>query len=128
ANGLIVHINPMQEWLQPEGDRYYTSPLQTITELLTLVDTKIIIKEVGQGMGKESLRALLKLPIEAIDFAANGGTNFALLELMRADTEKLKNFELSAKIGHYASEMVDMTNHLIDEMRSERKCNQIIVS
>jgi len=128
ANGLIVHINPMQEWLQPEGDRYYTSPLMTITELLSLVETKIIVKEVGQGMGIESLRALLKLPIEAIDFAANGGTNFALLELMRADTEKLKNFELLAKIGHSASEMVDMTNHLIEELGSERKCNQIIVS
>lgn len=128
ANGLIVHINPMQEWLQPEGDRYYTSPLQTITELHSLVDTKIIVKEVGQGMGRESLRALLKLPIEAIDFAANGGTNFALLELLRADKEKLQNFELLANIGHSAGEMVDMTNLLIEELGSERKCNQIIVS
>jgi len=47
ADGLIVHVNPLQEWFQPEGNRLKQSPLQTIQQLLTQVDFKIIVKEVG---------------------------------------------------------------------------------
>lgn len=46
------------------------------------------MKEVGQGMGPKSMEALLNLPLEAIEFGAYGGTNFALLELMRDHPEK----------------------------------------
>ena len=61
ADGLIIHVNPLQEWLQPEGDRYYDSPIETIERLCNKVDLSIIVKEVGQGFGPKSLNALLKL-------------------------------------------------------------------
>ena len=82
ADGLIVHVNPLQEWFQPEGNRLKQSPLQTIKELLERIQVKIIVKEVGQGFGPESLRQLLALPIEAIEFGAYGGTNFSKLEML----------------------------------------------
>ena len=85
ADGLIVHVNPLQEWMQPEGDRFKHSPLETIKALISELDTKVIVKEVGQGMGPESLRELLTLPIQAIEFAAQGGTNFTQLELLRRE-------------------------------------------
>ena len=66
----------MQEWLQPEGDRFKYAPIDTIKRILETNDVKIIVKEVGQGMGPQSLKALLSLPLEAIDFAASGGTNY----------------------------------------------------
>jgi len=78
ADGLIIHVNPLQEWMQPEGDRYQSSPLELITKLLEDLSVPLIVKEVGQGMGKESLRALLKLPLVAVDFAAHGGTSMRL--------------------------------------------------
>ena len=89
ADGLIIHVNPMQEWLQPEGDILETPPLEVIQAFLEKTSMKLIVKEVGQGMGPESLRALMKLPLEAVEFGAFGGTNFSRLELMRSRQKKL---------------------------------------
>ncbi|TAH20307.1 MAG: type 2 isopentenyl-diphosphate Delta-isomerase [Cytophagales bacterium] len=128
ADGLIIHVNPLQEWLQPEGDHISRAPIDTISELLQITDLKIIVKEVGQGMGYESLKALFQLPLEAIDFAANGGTNFALLELLRSDETKYKTFQDLAAVGHSADEMVGFTNMIINELGAKMKCKQVIIS
>ncbi|MDX1940331.1 MAG: isopentenyl-diphosphate delta-isomerase [Saprospiraceae bacterium] len=128
ANGLIIHVNPMQEWLQPEGDRFEKSPLQTITTFLEKMDISLIVKEVGQGMGYESLKALFQLPLEAIDFAANGGTNFAKLELLRSDVTKQQIYSQLANVGHSAEEMVTFTNQLASELGEKMICKQVIIS
>lgn len=129
VDGLIIHVNPLQEWLQPEGDRFQHSPLYTIKQILnTLPTLPIIIKEVGQGMGRESLKALLQLPLAAIDFAAYGGTNFAKLELLRSTQERQKDYTLLANIGHTASDMTEMTKQLIDELGDKVRCKQFIIS
>jgi len=139
ADGLIIHINPLQEWLQPEGDRFEKSPLETIKQLLETATYPIIVKEVGQGFGKESLEELLNLPLAAIDFAASGGTNFALLELKRSNQLSQNLFESLAHIGHSAEEMVNFCNEIksdyYNNLKSKVKyssrtikCNQIIIS
>lgn len=128
TDGLIIHINPMQEWLQPEGDRYYDSPLLTIKKLIDLLDIKLIIKEVGHGMGPASLLELFKLPIEAVDFAANGGTNFSLLELSRSNDEMKSLYEELSYIGHSAEEMVGYTNDLYANYADQFLCKQVIIS
>ena len=79
-------------------------------------------------MGYESLKALLQLDLEAIDFAANGGTNFARLELLRSDPIKQQIFSQLAMVGHSAAEMVVMTNQLQAELGSQLRCKQIIIS
>ena len=103
ADGLIVHVNPLQEWFQPEGNRLKQSPLQTIQQLLDQVQLKVIVKEVGQGFGPKSLRQLLALPIEAIEFGAYGGTNFAKLEMLRDDPQKLEASLPFSFVGQSAS-------------------------
>lgn len=127
ADGLIVHVNPLQEWLQPEGDIITQSPLVTIQQLLNEADYPIIVKEVGQGFGPHSMGELLKLPLLAIDFAANGGTNFSKLELIR--NEKLQDFyEDVVAIGHSADEMVTFLNEAVEKLGGSRKCNNVIIS
>lgn len=127
ADGLIIHVNPLQEWLQPEGDFIKTAPIETIKALLGEIDIPIIVKEVGQGFGPESMRELLKLPLLAIDFAANGGTNFSKLELLR--NESLKDYYKDVvSLGHSAAEMVDFLNTLVIELGNQRKTNQVIIS
>jgi isopentenyl-diphosphate Delta-isomerase len=128
ADGLIIHINPMQEWLQPEGDRYKEPPLETIETILNSINCPIIVKEVGQGFGYESLKTLLQLPLAAIDFAAAGGTSFSKLELLRGGDEKQELYNNIAHIGHSATEMVGFTNQLVEELGEKIKCQQIIVS
>ncbi len=128
ADGLIIHVNPFQEWLQPEGDRFEKSPLETIEICLEKLKCPIIVKEVGQGMGYESLKALFQLPLAAIDFAASGGTNFAMLELLRSDKTKQETFEQLAYIGHSAVDMVEMSNQIITELGDKLRCKQVIIS
>jgi isopentenyl-diphosphate Delta-isomerase len=128
ADGLIIHINPMQEWLQPEGDRFKRSPLETIETLLEHLDCPLIVKEVGQGFGKESLKKLFELPLSAVDFAAAGGTSFSMLELLRGPHFRKNMFGSLAAIGHSAVEMVDFTNEIIEELGDKRRCGQVIVS
>ena len=128
ADGLIIHVNPLQEWLQPEGDRFEIAPIETIKTIVEFANFPIIVKEVGQGMGYESLKALFQLPLEAIDFAANGGTNFAKLELLRSDKKKQEIYSNLAQVGHSAEDMVEITTRVIEELGEKRKCNQVIIS
>jgi isopentenyl-diphosphate Delta-isomerase len=129
TDGLIIHVNPLQEWLQPEGDRFQRPPLHTISTMLErMPELKIIVKEVGQGMGHESLRALFQLPLQAVDFAASGGTNFAKLELLRSDEAKQETFTQLAQVGHTAEEMVHFTNQIKEELGERMLCQQVIIS
>jgi isopentenyl-diphosphate delta-isomerase len=128
ADGLIIHVNPLQEWLQPEGDRFKRPPIATIETVLAYADFPIIVKEVGQGFGYQSLTHLLQLPLAAIDFAAAGGTNFAKLELLRGGKLAAEAFETVTQIGHHATDMVDMTNAIIAKLGDNVKCKQVIIS
>lgn len=110
ADGLIIHINPLQEWFQPEGDRFKKSPLETLQRILDKCKYPVIVKEVGQGMGPRSLRALLELPIAGIELGAFGGTNFTLLENLRGVNDPTR--ENFINVGHSAREMVEMLNAL----------------
>jgi len=100
ADGLIIHINPFQEWMQPEGDRYTKSPLETIRTILDKMDIKVIVKEVGQGMGYQSLKALLQLPL----------------------------YDNLAHVGHSASAMVNDCNQIKVELGDKLLCKQLIIS
>jgi len=135
VDGLIIHVNPLQEWMQPEGDRFKQSPLKTIKQILSMVDTSIIVKEVGQGFGPKSLKSLMQLSIDAIEFGAFGGTNFTLLENTRHNALKSGTkapYLDTAFIGHTASEMIGFINEVMEEESekeaSEIKCKQFIIS
>lgn len=126
VDGVFIHINPLQEWFQPEGDRWSQSPLEIIgrfSEMLGTTSLSLGVKEVGQGMGPRSLKALMGLPVEVIEFGAFGGTNFSVLEGLREpkSTEKLNDFRsLNSNkdmcyVGHTALEMVRHVNQLLSD-------------
>lgn len=127
ADGLIIHINPIQEWLQPEGDNIVVAPIETVQAFQEQSGLPLIVKEVGQGLGQESIRALLKLPLEAVEFGAFGGTNFARIELERSDPARKKLFEPMAYIGNDAYRMMNYAN-AIKESEPDIKCDTVIVS
>lgn len=128
ADGLIIHVNPLQEAMQPEGDYFQKPPIETIRAVLDAYPGPVIVKEVGQGFGPESLKALLQLPLAAIEFAAAGGTNFAKLELLRSDPQKQMTFEKMARVGHTAADMVQMTNDLVLALGDKRQTGHLIIS
>ncbi len=111
ADGLFIHLNPLQEWFQPEGDRFKVSPLVTLRTLFDRgVEYPVLVKEVGQGMGPRSIKALLELPIKGIELGAFGGTNFTLLESLRGVDEQTKKAFIT--VGHTALEMIEIINAL----------------
>ncbi len=126
ADGLIIHVNPMQEFFQPEGDILKHSPLDTIRRFMEVFRKPIMVKEVGQGMGPESLRELLKLPLQAIEFAAFGGTNFARVELLRDENADAALFEPLSYVGEDALSMVQSVNQIITT--EEPVCKELIIS
>ena len=128
ADGLIIHVNPLQEWLQPEGDRFQYAPIDVIKEALEKLSLPIIVKEVGQGFGPESLKALLSLPLAAVDFGASGGTNFSKLELFRSDERTKDVFQNLALVGHDAIKMLQWTNEIVEDSSFHIQCQQLIIS
>jgi isopentenyl-diphosphate delta-isomerase len=128
ADGLIIHVNPMQEWFQIEGDRLAQAPLITIKTFQEHFKGKLIVKEVGQGMGPDSLRHLMALPLEAIEFGAFGGTNFAKVELLRNPGQENQLLESLTQIGNDAAVMLNSINDLMKNDGSAIKCKQLIIS
>jgi len=127
ADGLIIHVNPLQEWVQPEGNIIRHPPVETIERLLEKIDFQLIVKEVGQGFGPQSLRRLLQLPLAAIEFGAFGGTNFSKVEIHRSSIHRKELHQPFVNIGVTAEEMVDLINDMI--LDGEKfVCNQLIIS
>lgn len=114
VDGFFVHINPLQEYLQPEGDRYKNPPIETMSRLLEKFQNSslsVAVKEVGQGMGPKSINELLQLPIIGIEFGAFGGTNFSKIESLRNNDPI--DFEVKSpfiNLGHTAEEMINFVN------------------
>jgi len=103
-DGLVIHINPLQEWWQMEGDRYTQHPLDVLSKFLAATNLSVIVKEVGQGLGPWSLQRLGELPLAALDLAGLGGTNFTRLEAQRRGYD---DFGM-ALVGHSLAEMTAM--------------------
>jgi isopentenyl-diphosphate delta-isomerase len=128
ADGLIFHINPLQEWLQPEGDAFTEPVTDTLEKLLAYAQFPVIVKEVGQGMGPRSLAHLLQLPLAAIDFGAFGGTNFSKLEWLRAQANEKFHQEPFVHIGHTAAEMLGFVKDALEEFAGLAKVPNLIIS
>jgi isopentenyl-diphosphate delta-isomerase len=91
ADALAIHLNTLQEAIQPEGDidaRGYISSIEKASEL---IDMPIIAKETGAGISKEDAVTLEKAGVSAIDVAGSGGTSWAAVETYRAKDSYMGN-------------------------------------
>jgi isopentenyl-diphosphate Delta-isomerase len=80
ADGLILHLNPVQEAVQPGGDRNWSGVQSAIARLARALAVPVIAKEVGSGISGEVARRLVDCGIAAIDVAGAGGTSWAAVE------------------------------------------------
>lgn len=88
ADALVVHLNPLQELVQPEGEPRYAGVLGKISELVRGMDVPIIVKEVGAGISREVAVKLEMAGVSAINVAGAGGTSWAGVEKLRAEMAK----------------------------------------
>lgn len=84
ADGLCLHLNPLQEALQPQGDTNFRNLLPRIGALCRALDVPVIAKSVGSGISVRTAARLLDAGVAAIDVAGAGGTSWARVEGRRA--------------------------------------------
>ena len=87
ADALILHLNPLQECIQPNGDTNFKGLLAKIKQLCQQIDVPVIVKEVGNGISAKMAMKLIDAGIDAIDVAGAGGTSWAKVESQRAENE-----------------------------------------
>jgi len=87
ADGLILHLNPLQEALQPEGNTDFSGLLAKIEEICRGLSVPVIVKEVGWGISEDVAHRLANAGVAAIDAAGTGGTSWSEVEMHRVVNE-----------------------------------------
>ncbi|MCD5995769.1 type 2 isopentenyl-diphosphate Delta-isomerase [Pseudomonas sp. CDFA 602] len=84
ADALIIHLNPLQEAVQAEGDRDWRGVLDAIARTVDSVGVPVVVKEVGAGLSASVAQMLVSAGVQVIDVAGQGGTSWAAVEAERA--------------------------------------------
>jgi isopentenyl-diphosphate delta-isomerase len=95
ADGLILHVNPLQEVLQPEGDTRFSNLLSKIETVCRKLEVPVVVKEVGFGIGGETARKLFDVGVSAVDVAGTGGTSWSQVEMYRNSEESARRVAAS---------------------------------
>ena len=84
ANGLFLHLNPLQEAVQAGGDTTFANLAKKIAKICKNLEVPVIVKEVGWGISERTARILAECGVAAIDVAGAGGTSWSQVEMHRA--------------------------------------------
>jgi isopentenyl-diphosphate delta-isomerase len=104
ADGLSIHLNPVQEAVQPEGEPAFARVLERIARTVAdLAPLPVVVKEVGFGMDGADVAALATAGVAAVDVAGAGGTNWALIEGRRDDRAR----DVAAAFGDWGVPTAD---------------------
>lgn len=114
AKALIIHCNPLQECIQPEGTPAYRGSWQVLADLVAALPLPVVLKETGCGFSLETLSRLNNMGIAAVDVSGLGGTHWGRIEGHRATDEPMR---------HRAS--VTFRNWGIDTVQSVRDAHSL---
>ncbi|NPA71153.1 MAG: type 2 isopentenyl-diphosphate Delta-isomerase [Crenarchaeota archaeon] len=103
ADALAIHLNPLQECLQYEGEPTFRNLISNIELIVKSLKVPIIVKEVGYGISRITARKLAKIGVTAIEVAGRGGTSFTIIEKYRVkdiiDRELLYLYDTLSELG-----------------------------
>jgi len=87
ADAFVIHLNPLQELLQPEGTPNFKGLLKSLKKVIREISVPVIVKEVGAGICSKAAKKLLEVGVKGIDVAGAGGTSWAGIEMLRNKKE-----------------------------------------
>jgi len=87
ADAVAIHLNALQETIQPEGQTSFKGIITRIGEIAGAIDQPVIVKETGAGISAEDAKELESAGVKGIDVGGAGGTSFAAVEYYRASKE-----------------------------------------
>jgi len=117
ADALILHLNSLQEALQPEGDTRFAGLLGKIETVCRRLSVPVIAKEVGWGISGDTARKLRDAGVSVIDVAGAGGTSWSQVEMYRIQDESLARIAGAFRNwGIPTAESVRMVHQAVPEM------------
>lgn len=87
ADAIAIHLNALQEAIQPEGQTNFEGILSKIADIAGELDKPVVVKETGTGIAAEEAKKLEAAGVKAIDVGGAGGTSFAAVEYYRTGKE-----------------------------------------
>jgi len=117
ADALLLHLNPLQEALQPEGTTNFAGLLSKIEQVCQNLPVPVMVKEVGWGISENVARKLAAVGVAGIDVAGAGGTSWSKVERYRAHTQSGNNIaDTFASWGIPTAESVPMVRRGAPEL------------
>ncbi|MCB2203778.1 type 2 isopentenyl-diphosphate Delta-isomerase [bacterium] len=120
ADALVVHTNPLQEFLQPEGEVRFRGVLDGIRQLVAGLDIPVILKEVGAGISREAAMRAHEVGVQWVDIAGAGGTSWAGVEILR----RTDGCEVSPSFWDWGIPTAD----ILEELRVNRPADLRIIA
>jgi isopentenyl-diphosphate Delta-isomerase len=115
ADGFAIHLNPVQELLQPEGNTNFRGVLAGIEMLVKAIPVPLIVKEIGAGISADVAQRLVDIGVTIIDVAGAGGTSWAGVEILRGKNKDGKRKKEEVKLN--SQEFWDWGIPTIDALR-----------
>ena len=107
ADAFNFHLNPLQEAIQPEGDRNFANLIPQLREMIPQLKTPVLVKEVGSGISETTAKKLKTLSLAGIETAGAGGTSWSKIESLRTnDATQRSTGTLFARWGIPTAESV----------------------
>ena len=117
CDAINLHLNPLQEAIQPEGDTDFRGLVQKIADLAPQLSVPVLVKEVGAGISETTAHKLSKLPIAGVETAGTGGTSWSRIESRRATPGGIQQTtgELFARWGVPTAESVVVCRRILPD-------------
>ncbi len=90
ADAVNLHLNALQEAIQPEGDTRFSGLFARMAEVIPELGVPVLAKEVGSGISRRAAEKLAKLPLAGVESAGVGGTSWAKVESFRAAKDSVR--------------------------------------
>ncbi len=112
ADGLIIHLNPLQEAFQPGGDTQFKGALNAIKTWIKEFPLPLIIKEVGQGLSPQVIARLQEVGVEMVDIAGAGGSNWISIEKERLSDDQRVLKQTALEFGDWGEPTAEILENL----------------